>query len=72
MTDTTLNIFIASASEGLDVAKVVRDALRTNIGFQPRIGNVACFKLSMTFIELVAGTRSKRFCGPYAYTRRSV
>ena len=51
MTDTTLNIFIASASEGLDVAKVVRDALRTNIGFQPRIWNEGTFKPSMTFIE---------------------
>src|SRR5438132_1480995 len=51
MTDTTLNIFIASASEGLDVAKAVRDALQTNIGFQPRIWDEGTFKPSMTFIE---------------------
>ena len=51
MTDTPLNIFIASASEGLDVAKAVRDALRTNVSFQPRIWNEGTFKPSMTFID---------------------
>jgi hypothetical protein len=49
--NTPLNIFIASASEGLDVANAVRDALGRNIGFQPRIWNEGTFKPSMTFIE---------------------
>jgi CRP/FNR family cyclic AMP-dependent transcriptional regulator len=51
MIDTRLNIFIASASEGLDVANAVRDALGSNIGFQPRIWNEGTFKPSVTFIE---------------------
>jgi hypothetical protein len=46
-----LSIFIASASEGLDVANAVRDVLRGNIGFEPRVWNESTFKPSMAFIE---------------------
>jgi hypothetical protein len=51
MIDRPLSIFIASASEGLDVANAVRDALRGNTGFEPRVWNEGTFKPSMTFIE---------------------
>lgn len=47
----SVSIFIASASEGLDVAKAFRDALQTTHGFQPRVWNESTFKPSMTFIE---------------------
>jgi CRP/FNR family transcriptional regulator, cyclic AMP receptor protein len=51
MIDAPLSIFIASASEGLDVANAVRDAFRGNTRFEPRVWNEGTFKPSMTFIE---------------------
>jgi hypothetical protein len=53
MADRPLNIFIASASEGLDVAKAVRDVLGRNTRLKPRVWNEGTFKPSMTFIEAV-------------------
>jgi predicted nucleotide-binding protein len=51
MTDRKPRIFIASASEGLDVANAVRDALKASICCDPRVWNESTFKLSKTFIE---------------------
>src|SRR5437016_6173624 len=51
MIDRPLSIFVGSASEGLDVANAVRDALGSNMGFEARVWNKGTFKPSMTFIE---------------------
>ena len=48
-----LDIFVASASEGLAVAKAVRDALARDTRLQPRVWNEGTFKPSMTFIEAI-------------------
>jgi hypothetical protein len=50
-----LDIFVASASEGLDVANAVRDALGRNTRLRPRLWNEGTFKPSMTFIEAIEG-----------------
>jgi len=49
--DPALSIFIASASEGLEVATALRDALQSNKGFEARVWNETTVKPSMTFIE---------------------
>src|SRR5262245_26079737 len=51
MIDHPLNIIIASASEGLDVANAVRDALQSDTLFNPRVWNEGTFKPSKTYIE---------------------
>jgi hypothetical protein len=51
MIDRPLRIFIASASEGLDVANAIRDILRSNMDFEAKVWNQRTFKPSMTFIE---------------------
>lgn len=53
MVERPLSIFIASASEGLDVATAVRDSLERDRRFAPRIWNEGTFKPSLTFIEAV-------------------
>jgi hypothetical protein len=50
MAHPELRVFIASASEGLDVAKAVRDTLG-GYGFKAAIWNEGTFKPSRTFIE---------------------
>jgi Predicted nucleotide-binding protein containing TIR-like domain len=54
-----LRVFIASASEGLDVAHAVRNALRNNELFQPIVWNEGSFKPSMTFIEALEAELSR-------------
>jgi CRP/FNR family transcriptional regulator, cyclic AMP receptor protein len=51
MIDRPFTIFIASASEGLELANAVRDGLGRDIRFRPRVWNQGTFKPSMTFIE---------------------
>src|SRR5512132_3487482 len=51
MIDRPLRIFIASASEGLDVANAIRDILGSNMDFEAKVWNQRTFKPSMTFIE---------------------
>jgi len=46
-----LGIFIASASEGLDVANAIRDVLKSSRAFAPRVWNESTFEPGMTFIE---------------------
>jgi hypothetical protein len=46
-----LRVFIASASEGLEVAKAVRQALQEDESLQPILWNEGTFKPSLTFIE---------------------
>src|SRR5262249_44552256 len=53
MTDRPLDIFIASASEGLEVANAIRDELARFSSFKPRVWSDRTFKPSMTFIEAV-------------------
>ena len=51
MTDRSLRVFIASASEGLSIANGVRDALRVHADLEPKVWNEGTFKPSQTFIE---------------------
>ena len=51
MIDGPLSIFIASATEGLQVANAVRDALKRKKGFKAKVWNIGTFKPSITFIE---------------------
>ena len=51
MVDRPLDIFIASASEGLEVANAVRDGLRRFPHLRPRVWTQGTFAPSMTFIE---------------------
>lgn len=49
--DRPLIIFIGSASEGLEVANAVCDALRSNRDFAPTVWDERTFKPSLTYIE---------------------
>src|SRR4051794_11120455 len=46
-----LRVFIASASEGLEVANAVRDTLRDHGAFDPKVWAGEKFKPGLTFIE---------------------
>jgi Predicted nucleotide-binding protein containing TIR-like domain len=46
-----LRVFIASASEGLDVAIAVRDNLGSCPGFEPRLWSEDTFQISQTVVE---------------------
>jgi Predicted nucleotide-binding protein containing TIR-like domain len=62
MIDRPLSIFIASASEGLEVANAVRDALRGYARFDARVWKEGTFKPSMTFIEALEASNSNFGC----------
>jgi len=49
--ENRLNVFIASATEGLDVANAVRDVLNANPAFDARVWDQGAFQTSLTFIE---------------------
>ena len=53
MVDRPLDIFIASASEGLEVANAVREALGRRSHLRPRVWAEGTFTPSMTFIEAI-------------------
>lgn len=54
-----LRVFIASASEGLEVANAVRQALQEDERLQPILWNEGIFKPSLTFIESLESELAK-------------
>ena len=64
-----LRIFVASASEGLEVANAVCDVLRGHDRIDPRIWTEDIFKLGLTYIEALEAELSKADFAVLSLTR---
>jgi len=51
MMERPIRVFVASASEGLDLAKLVRDALHGRRQIEARLWNEGSFKPGLYFVE---------------------
>lgn len=68
----SLRVFIASSSEGLEVANVIRDLLGRNRNLEPAIWNKGTFELSRTYIESLEKELNRADFAVLALTRDDI